>query len=182
MNPQSVRPLLNLEKDVFQKMSEPFDPARPEEEQRVTKENREKEDEATPPKTRAAPAQPSPEVEKHMVTHLPFRDWCPHCVRGKSGSKPHRSNQGVHEIPTVAVDYMFMHSNQSEHEESGMPIMVTKDLLNCGTGTGMMSASVIVQKGVCAQATKRLSNEIGKLGHSELVLKSDGEPAMVALK
>ena len=63
-----------------------------------------------------------------------------------------------------------------------MPILVTKDLLNCGTGTGMLSASVLVQKGVCAQATRRLSAEVGKLGHSELILKSDGEPAMVALK
>ena len=60
--------------------------------------------------------------------------------------------------------------------------MVTKDLLNCGAGTGMMSASVVIQKGVCPQAVKRLSSEIGKLGHPEVVLKSDGEPAIVALK
>ena len=46
----------------------------------------------------------------------------------------------------------------------------------------MMSASVLVQKGNCSQAVKRLSREIGKLGHSELVLTSDGEPAIVALK
>merc|ERR1711867_282383 len=46
----------------------------------------------------------------------------------------------------------------------------------------MMSASVLVQKRVCAQAVKKLSHEIGKLGHPELVLKSDGEPAIVALK
>ena len=63
-----------------------------------------------------------------------------------------------------------------------MPIMVTKDLINCGTGTGMMSASVLVQKGVCPQAVRRLSSEVGKLGHPEIVLKSDGEPAIVALK
>ena len=36
--------------------------------------------------------------------------------------------------------------------------------------------------GVCSQAIKRLSSEIGKLGHKEVVLKSDGEPAIVALK
>ena len=60
--------------------------------------------------------------------------------------------------------------------------MVTKDLLNCGAGAGMMSASALVQKGVCPQAIKRLSSEVGKLGHPEMVLKSDGEPAIVALK
>ena len=40
----------------------------------------------------------------------------------------------------------------------------------------------MVQKGVCAQAIQRLSGEIGKMGHSELILKSDAEPAIVALK
>ena len=99
---------------VFRNMLEPFDPAEYEEEQGVTnngsstenpEENpEEREEEAFRPKTRAPPKQPSAEeVEKHMVTHLPFRDWCPHCVRGKSGSKPHRNTQGKHEIPLPGV-------------------------------------------------------------------------------
>ena len=108
------------------------------------------EDEATQPKTRAPPVKPSrEEVEKRMTAHLPFRDWRQRCVRGKSGSKPHNSNQSRHEIPTVAEGYMFMRSNQGEQEESGMQIMVTNDLLNCSTGIGVMSASALVQKGVC---------------------------------
>ena len=138
----SVRPNRDIEEDVFQKMIEPFDPTNIEVEQRVTDRERESEDieenhdgdEAVQPKTKPPPAKPSAEeVEKHMVTHLPFRDWCPHCVRGKSGSKPHTCSRGIHEIPTVALDYMYMHSKQEENEERGMPIVVTKDLLNCGT-------------------------------------------------
>ena len=31
------------------------------------------------------PSTPSEEERRrHMLTHLPFRDWCPHCVRGKA--------------------------------------------------------------------------------------------------
>ena len=30
------------------------------------------------------------EVEEHMVTHIPFRDWCAYCVKGKRKSQPHR--------------------------------------------------------------------------------------------
>ena len=71
----------------------------------------------------------------------------------------------MHEIPKAALDYMFTQSNQDENEGRGIPIMVTKDLLNCGAGTGMLSASVLVQKGVCPQAIKRLSCETSKLGH-----------------
>ena len=99
----SVRPNRSLEEDVFHKMIEPFDPTQAEEEEWVA--NRERagekseedleEEEAVRPKTKPPPTKPSAEeVEKCMVTHLPFRDWCPHCVRGKSGSKPHKSNQG----------------------------------------------------------------------------------------
>ena len=28
------------------------------------------------------------EVEQHMATHIPFRDWCPHCVAGKEQDRP----------------------------------------------------------------------------------------------
>ena len=30
------------------------------------------------------------EYERHMVTHTPFRAWCPHCVRGEAVAKPHK--------------------------------------------------------------------------------------------
>ena len=139
-------------------MLEPFDPTSSEVEEWLAEgghpvensEDTHDDEEARQPNTRKVPIQPSQEeVDKHMVTHLPFRDWCPHCVRGKSGSKPHKASHGTHEIPTVAIDYMFMHSQQNEQEETGMPILVTRDLPSCSNGTGMISASVLIQKGVC---------------------------------
>ena len=30
------------------------------------------------------------EIEQHMLTHIPFRSWCKHCVMGKSVSQPHK--------------------------------------------------------------------------------------------
>jgi len=29
------------------------------------------------------------EVNRHMVSHIPFRSWCEHCVKGKSGGNRH---------------------------------------------------------------------------------------------
>ena len=30
----------------------------------------------------AVPVKPSQkEVNKHMLTHIPFRSWCPHCIK-----------------------------------------------------------------------------------------------------
>ena len=82
----------NQEEDEFARMMEPFDQNREEEERAETEDegNQEQEEanEAIAPKIPIKPSQE--EVDSHMLTHLPFRSWCPHCVRGKSKGKPHR--------------------------------------------------------------------------------------------
>ena len=30
------------------------------------------------------------EIEEHMTTHLPYSNWCTHCVRGKGKSADHK--------------------------------------------------------------------------------------------
>ena len=86
------------------------------------------------------------------------------------------------EIPTLALDYTFMHEAQNKHEEKGMPILVIKDLKQETTGAGMIFAHVVPQKGAQPFAVKTLAGAIAQLGHQEIVLKSDGEPAIAALK
>ena len=47
---------------------------------------------------RAARGMPSPmvvskqEKEQHELTHLPFRSWCSHCVRGRARNMMHKKN------------------------------------------------------------------------------------------
>ena len=42
------------------------------------------EEEGRVPKTRVAPKGPTKrEREEHDATHIPYRDWCDHCVRGR---------------------------------------------------------------------------------------------------
>ena len=56
-----------------------------------TPEERMKEPEEEGQRPRVRKSQPMPskrEVEEHMATHIPFRNWCAHCVRGKSKSDP----------------------------------------------------------------------------------------------
>ena len=78
-------------------------------------------------------ASTSEEVAMHMVNHIPFRSWCSHCVNGKAHGNQHRRRKAMEEEvrePIVSVDYTFMHGNQGEGEEKGMPIMVVKDRKN----------------------------------------------------
>ena len=58
----------------------------------------------------------SKEVEEHNLTHLPFRNWCIFCVKGKAKDDPHRrriKQDEEQEIPIVSIDYMFMESRES---------------------------------------------------------------------
>ena len=46
------------------------------------------EEEAKKPKGATVPRGPSQqEVKEHMLTHMPFRSWCQHCVKGKAKGK-----------------------------------------------------------------------------------------------
>ena len=75
-------------------------------------------EEARVAKSVNVPVKPSQqEVNEHMLTHLPFRSWCMHCVKGKSKGKPHLSKvlcDKSHDVPTVALDYMWMEENDKE--------------------------------------------------------------------
>ena len=110
------------------------------------------EEEGRKPKMKNAPIMPSrKEVEEHMTTHIPFRNWCAHCVRGKSKSNPHRQTlRDINEVPEVSLDYMYMGS-VSDEEQLGMPILVARD-----RKTGWCMAGVVPHKGKCAHAVRRI--------------------------
>ena len=48
------------------------------------------------------------EYEEHMRTHLPFRKWCPHYVKGKRKNDPRKADKEKedNEVPTMSWDYM----------------------------------------------------------------------------
>ena len=47
------------------------------------------------------------EVEQHELTHLPFRNWCRHCVRAKGNEIP-RHDLGLSGVSKFATDCMFI--------------------------------------------------------------------------
>jgi len=101
------------------------------------------------------------EVSMHMVNHTQFISWCSHCVRGKAHGNQHRRRKAIEgelREPVVSVDYMFMHDNQGEGEEKGMPIMVVKD-----RKTRIIRARVVPQKGSHWYGIKVLSGIINRI-------------------
>jgi hypothetical protein len=48
------------------------------------------------------------EVDTHSLTHLPYRSWCAHCVRGRGRADDHHQVTEPREIPLVSIDYLFL--------------------------------------------------------------------------
>ena len=48
------------------------------------------------------------EVDEHNLTHLPYRNWCPHCVRGRGKDLDHRrAVDDERKIREFSFDYFF---------------------------------------------------------------------------
>ena len=114
--------------------------------------------------------------EEHAMTHIPYQSWCPHCVRGKAREAPHkRSRDNGREVPLVAMDYTFM---KMYEQSTQTPILVVKD-----TEFRAYSSHVVPGKGAASDwVVRRVVEDIEKLGHTDIVLKSDGEPAIKELQ
>ena len=135
-------------------------------------------EEAKSPEVLRDPGAPTPkEVEQHNVTHLPFRSWCPHCVSGKAQDRQHkkRENQDEKQIPEIVFDYVFL---ASAEDDETIPIRVARDW-----HTHMLFAHAVPRKGmVCHHGADAMEKDIEKLGYKEIILKSDGEPAIKAVQ
>ena len=67
------------------------------------------------------PVLPSPdEVLEHNKTHLPFRNWCRHCARGRGVEMAHRTSKEESGLPELHLDFAFF----GEEGEPGNTIPV----------------------------------------------------------
>ena len=126
------------------------------------------------------------EIEAHKVSHLPFRSWCPHCVRGKAPSDPHRRQSREEKeskrIPTCSMDYFFMGSeglsfDDPTTERDVLPMVAVYD-----HGSRVTFAHPCPRKGDDRHIVREVCSDLEWLGYKRIVLKSDQEPAIMALK
>ena len=135
-------------------------------------------EEVAPPDWRVRAGPPNKptqkEREEHEATHVPFRDWCAHCMMGRGRTRHHvtkQKNKDQSRRPTIAMDCYFitMESVANTHnmsEESITCIAVIED-----RHQNIMS-SVALKKGVeKLWTTKRVAKFIVLLGYHEITLK-----------
>ena len=113
------------------------------------------------------------EVEEHNVTHFPHRSWCPVCVKARGKEEAHKKVREQGEVPTVSMDYKSF--GEASTEEDKVTMIVVKD-----ETTGCVAAHVCEQKSAADKwVVERVCDNIDLFGHSGVVLKGDGEPALV---
>ena len=75
------------------------------------------------------------EREEHEATHMPFRDWCTHCMMGRGRTRHHVSKKRSEDLSrraTSVMDYSFLKPNsiadsQTIPDESVTCIAVKED-------------------------------------------------------
>ena len=86
----------------------------------------EESEETRRPKHRALPANVSKEeFDGHQLTHLPFRSWCDHCVRGKAVDDAHRPRIDPHRGEArMGVVYFFLaRATDPQHAKAVLKFM-----------------------------------------------------------
>ena len=85
------------------------------------------------PRALTSPIRPSAEdVALHNITHLPYRNWCPICVRAKAKEDPHRRKCDPPEdhrsgLPIVSMDYNEYDKEKDDEDAKPVKSIVVKD-------------------------------------------------------
>ena len=140
------------------------------------------------------------DIEKHRMTHYPFRSWCKQCVMGRGVGRGHAKSASESSVPIVSMDYFYITKEgvrrreeiskelSGEGEEAITQARAKGEVLKCLLIRCLKSKNVfghvVPQKGddedhYCA---KLAAADIEWLGHTKIIIKTDNERAIVALK
>ena len=144
------------------------------------------EEDCAPIRLAPEPGEPTTEeVESHRATHLPYRSWCEDCVMGRGSGEQHRAGKAG-SVPVIACDYLLVtRSGILRKDELGegsheiiLKILVVKD-----SKSKFVGAHVVPVKGLGEDryAAEKVRRDVTWLGYSRVILKSDNEPAIVAV-
>lgn len=131
-------------------------------------------EESQPAKGLRVPATPTPaEWEEHMLTHRPRRDWCDFRVKGTGTEDPHRRQEDrVGTLPEVEMDYFHINKKSDVNLATGLTV---SDVQSTAV------AACLCHKGPKEYAVNFVLATLNDFGYLRLALKTDQEPAILAL-
>jgi hypothetical protein len=140
---------------------------------------------------RKSPKEPTKvEKEEHERTHCPYRSWCEHCVRARARNSHHRRQVPEEpleevEVPRVHFDYFFM--SREDEEACKNPLLVMADERSGSRYARAVGAKGLGEANSMDWLIEDMSATLKSWGHAggtggEIILKSDGEPALLAVR
>ena len=54
------------------------------------------------------------EADEHNITHLPFRNWCPQCVKGRGRAADHGTQVREDGMMEIHADYCFPYTADNQ--------------------------------------------------------------------
>ena len=113
------------------------------------------------------------EIERHDVTHIPPMTWCLACRLGKGRDASHFRSPAVREAAQIQIDSCFLHDDAAAYD-------VAEPVPENPWATILCAVDVETQNPL-AIAFGQLISFIKRLGYTELVIRSDGEPSISAI-
>ena len=112
--------------------------------------------------------------EDHYRSHIPFRSWCPVCVKAKGREDMHIKGNTVGGKATISLDSKLF---AELPDQENITAIVMKD-----EESKAPFIHYCIQKGAQDEwIVRKILEDIENLGHGEIILKTDGEPAIVQL-
>ena len=137
---------------------------------------------------RAATMLPTPitpteaERKEHEKHHCPPMPWCEFCQLGKAKDKPHRART-ADEIergwPETQFDFMFLNSD-CEMCEPAEAWATTLTGVDCDSGAPLC-LSIPSKEANEEYTIANILSFLKRMNHEDIIVKSDGEPAIKAL-
>ena len=134
----------------------------------------------------ANPSDPTQEErERHNKTHLPHRSWCAVCVQARAREDKHYKAVNAERelgLPRVSLDYGQL--EDTVEGEAGVKVTYKKRfVVGRDRWSRFTFAHLVKCKGLGDDTVvKKLTKSVDKLGYRKMVLKTDGEPALVAVQ
>ncbi len=195
---QQTQELEDITQDVAQEVMEnPEDMDEPPVEEHAAEDAEDVEPTRRPPEVYQPTAK---ELEDHRVDHLPYRNWCPWCVRGKANGQLHRRACKHHLMSVIFMDYFYITAEGGVMKRDELPYSqddagraslesdvaegkLVKLLMVKDGNTQCSFAYVVPRKGIDSDgfSVSRVVNTVLWLGHSRVILRGDNEPALIAL-
>ena len=129
-------------------------------------------------------AEPPNEKEqmKHMLTHLPYADWCSHCIAHRARPDRHLRDGAVKSsgIPTVSFDFAYTKAVVAGGDVQSTETVAALMLVD--SSTNYVGCVPIAKKNDFDIMVREILQFTQVLGHAECNYLCDNEPAILQVQ